>query len=73
MEMSYRKKGIITRAILAVIPRDGWISAAEIAEKLNLNSYKVSSLICHRLMHKYVIKKAIMINHSRKNLYRRIE
>ena len=45
MKMQYRKKGTITRAILAVIPSDGWISAAEIAEKLNLNSYKVSSYI----------------------------
>jgi len=63
------QEGTITREILELIPSDGWISAAEIAEKLNITPYKVSSLIGYRLLHKYVKRKAIKIENSVRYLY----
>lgn len=69
-QMAKQKSGPLSREILRLIPRDGWVSSSEIANKLGVDSRRIGMIIRVRLLYKYVDRKLDRGNGQYRYLYR---
>jgi len=66
------KKKYILELILEAIPRDEWVKANEIADKLGLTTRAVGSIIGYNLLHQFIKRKKSPDSSDRTFLYKRI-
>ena len=68
----YRGLGYAARQILAAIPANRWVTAAEIAAETRISSQTVNDLINHQLLHEYVERRLERPHGVSRYLYRRL-
>jgi len=69
VDLSRREKA---EKILEAIPRDRWVSAAEIAAETGIGSIQVSALIKRSLLNVFVERELIRPSRIRRHFYRRL-